>query len=153
VEERIETTERLLEVLSKISFENSTLNFKWKFNAQPIVISDTDGDWLAVRECLPKMKRCGWLVWAEFERPDIRTGQIGTGRGRDEIIWRGTTESGVVKTAWVLFHMLIHHEELEGFRYDGVQIFNPHNSVADLSMPARARNSLEQFDTYNLSNK
>lgn len=113
----IKTDGQLQGVLRRITFVNTPLDFKWQFEFLPT----------AVRH------RRGWLLWVSFERPDTLTGQIGRGRGRDEIIWQGTTLSGVVKTAWLLVELLIRHELMEGFRFDGARIFNPHNSVLDLA--------------------
>jgi hypothetical protein len=81
----------------------------------------------------------GWLVNTTFKRPDTDTGIMGTGRGRQEFIAKGATESGVVKTAWLLAELIVRHELMEAFRYRGVRIFDPHHTVEELSMPHRAR--------------
>ena len=112
---------QLQQVLDGITFQNSVLDFKWRYkfshmeqlNADPI----------------------GWLVWVEFQRPDINTFVMGWGHGRMEIVLHGATESAVVKTAWVLFRFIIEHEMMEGFQYKGVRIFNPHRTVGELSLP------------------
>ncbi len=116
IEQRIDTEEQLNYVISRISFKNTVLDFNWKFNVRPFYEKDSEG----------------WLIHATFERPDTDTGAIGTGRGRDEIIFRGSTESCVVKTCWVLVEMLVKHELMEGFRYQDYRIFDPHHSVYDL---------------------
>jgi hypothetical protein len=113
IEPQIETRLDLERVLSRVSFVNSVLDFKWRF--------ETDA-----------MDR-GWLVWVTFQRPDTNTGVIGTGRSRQEIVWKGAYLSGVVKTAWLLLELTIRHELMEGFRFDDQRIFNPHNSVFDLA--------------------
>lgn len=117
----IDTNAELERVISRIQFVNSVLDFKWRFCYKSVTITDDDGP------------RKGWLVWVTFERPDIRTGKIGRGRGRDEIVWAGTSLSGVVKTCWLLVELMIRHELMEGFRYDNAIIFNPHNTVTDLA--------------------
>lgn len=122
-EPTIDTNAELTAAISKVRFVNSVLDFKWAFCYTPITVTEHDTE----------KKRQGWLVWVTFERPDIRTGKIGRGRGRDEIIWAGTSLSGVVKTCWLLVELMIRHELMEGFRYDDAIIFNPHNTVADLS--------------------
>lgn len=109
----IYTDDQLRLVLKRISFVNTVLDFKWDFEIDRAL--------------------CGWLVAVTFERPDTITGEIGRGRGRQEFIRSGTSLSGVVKTAWLLVELLIRHELMEGFRFDGVRIFNPHNSVLDLA--------------------
>lgn len=119
----IETTDDLEDVLSRISFKNTILDFKWKFEYKFMFSVPTE---------VNSNNNSGWLLWCSFERPDTLTGKIGRGRGRDEIIWKGSSLSSVVKTAWLLVKILIDHEMLEGFRFDGERIFNPHNSVLDL---------------------
>lgn len=117
----------LRRVLDEITFVNTVLDFKWRFEYEPFEIC-CDPD-----EKHPDGVRSGWLVWVTFERPDTLTGVIGRGRGRDEVIWAGASLSAVVKTAWVLFKLMVDHEAMEGFRWQGRRIFNPHNSVIDLA--------------------
>lgn len=76
----------------------------------------------------------GWLINLTYERPDTFSGQVGTGRGRKEFVPYGAYESGVVKTAWLLLELLVRHELMEAFMYDGQRIFNPHHTVADLAL-------------------
>jgi hypothetical protein len=104
------TLERLL---SDISFVNTSLDFRWRFE-----VSDCNDP-----------ARPGWFVNVAFERPDTNTGQMGVGRGRPEFVARGAWESGVVKTAWLLFELVVRHEMMEAFRWRGKRIFNPHNSI------------------------
>jgi hypothetical protein len=120
VSEPVITTEAdLRAALGRVSFLNTALDFRWEFHVRPI--ADFVGD------------RKGFLVWATFDRPDTVTGEVGRGRGRDEVVWAGTSLSGAVKTAWLLVELLVRHELMEGFRFDGQRIFNPHNSVFDLA--------------------
>ena len=122
-EPTVHTEDELQAVLARVSMRNSVLDFAWQFHTRPIDLCGPDR--LA--------DRCGWLVWCTFTRPDTDTNAVGTGRGRDEIVWFGTTVSGVVKTAWLLIELLVRHELMEGFRFDDSRIFNPHNSVFDLA--------------------
>lgn len=126
-EPTIETTADLQAALARISFVNTVLDFQWKFEHKFVEVQDLE------YPALTGGYRQGWLVWVSFERPDTLTGQVGRGRGRDEIVWRGTSLSGAIKTAWVCFEMILKHEAMEGFRFDGQRIFNPHNSVLDLA--------------------
>lgn len=109
-------------VLEDISFVHTVLDFKWKFEYKPVVMYDAN-----------HIAKDGWLLWVSFERPDTITGEVGRGRGRDEIVWVGTSVSGVVKTCWVLVELMVRHELMEGFRWCGARIFNPHNSVFSLA--------------------
>ena len=124
VDGKIETSEELDAVLSKIEFRNSNFaDWKWKFRARTFCETGSGG------------KRIGWFVWCEFERPDTETGMRGVGKGREEIVWKGTSESGIVKTCWLLVELLARHELMEGFRYEGFRLFDPHNTVGDLMVP------------------
>lgn len=122
----INSYEQLIAALSRINFHNTVLDFKWKFEFVPLLA-------IYPAEHGEDMQRKGWLIWVSFERPDSLTGEIGRGRGRDEIIWKGTTLSGVIKTAWLLVELMVRHELMEGFRFDDSRIFNPHHSVLDLA--------------------
>jgi hypothetical protein len=123
--------ETLTEVLNSITFVNSVVDFDWKFRTRPLTLpAALDQNTNTTVEA-----KEGWLMWTAFYRPDIVTGEMGWGRGRDEIILRGQRVSGIVKTAWVLFQMMLTHESMEGFRFNGVQIFNPHNTVFELMLP------------------
>lgn len=128
-DKRIDTTADLEAVLADITFKNSVLDFQWRYQHKPFY----DG----VDYTTPQMmKNAGWLIWVEFWRPDVVSGEMGWGRGRDEIVKIGAYESGVVKTAYVLYRFVVEHEMMEGFHYKGIRIFNPHHTVHELSIPA-----------------
>jgi hypothetical protein len=118
-EQTVGSQEDLERALARVSVGNSVIDWKWKFRHTPFKIGGSSG----------------WLLWVEFERPDTRTGQVGIGRGRDEVVWSGSSESSVIKTAWVLIEMNVRHELMEGFKVDGVRIFDPHRTVEQLKMP------------------
>jgi hypothetical protein len=120
-QKKVQTAAELRGVLGEISFAPSGLDMGWEWEIEE----------------LPMDK--GWLVNTTFKRPDTDTGIMGTGRGRQEFIAKGATESGVVKTAWLLAELIVRHELMEAFRYRGVRIFDPHHTVEELSMPHRAR--------------
>ena len=105
--------------LSEISFVNSVVDFKWKFESETVVDASNN--------------IIGWFVLVAFERPDTHTGKIGIGRGRKEFISKGSTESAVVKTCWLLVELVVIHELMEGFRWKDKRIFNPHNSIHALA--------------------
>lgn len=115
----INNTLVLNETLSEISFKNTILDFDWKFESEPV----TD----------PSNNIIGWFVQVIFQRPDTNNGEMGTGRGRKEFIAKGTTESGLVKTCWLLVELVVRHELMEGFRWRDKRIFNPHNSIHALA--------------------
>lgn len=113
----IQTIEELNATLNEISMTNTSLDFKWRFEV-------VEGEFLDKK---------AWHVRVGFERPDTETGKIGIGYGRWEMVNIGATESGVVKTAWLLIELVVRHELMEGFRWRGARIFNPHNSIYDLA--------------------
>lgn len=125
VEEKVmKTTADLRAVLDGVGFRPSCVNMGWAWEIEEIPAAG------GVK---------GWLVNTTFQRPDTHTGVIGTGRGRKEWIPLGTTESGVVKTAWLLAELIVRHELMEAFLYRGVRIFDPHHTVEELSMPHQRR--------------
>jgi hypothetical protein len=121
----MQTTADLRAVLDGVGFAPSCLDMGWAWEIEELVAPDG----------APK----GWLVNTTFQRPDTHTGVVGTGRGRKEFIPVGTTESGAVKTAWLLAELIVRHELMEAFLYRGVRIFDPHHTVEELSLPHRLR--------------
>lgn len=81
----------------------------------------------------------GWMIRASFVRPDRDTGERGRGFGRWEFVACGATESAVVKTAWLLYDLVVRHEAMESFTYRGVRIFDPHHTVEQLTLAGRGR--------------
>lgn len=79
----------------------------------------------------------GWRVRFAFDRPDTVTGEPGRGYGRWELIERGASESSVVKTCWLLLELLVRHELMEAFQYNGAKLFDPHRTVAELALSAK----------------
>lgn len=116
METLIENEVALHHVLDGITFAPSCLDMGWTWQI----------------ETLPGR---GWLVNTTFRRPDTRTGEIGVGTGRKEFVPIGAAESAVVKTAWLLAELIVRHELMEAFLYRGVRIFDPHRTIAELSLP------------------
>ena len=104
----------LRDIMSLITFKNSVLDFNWSFD-------------------LKEINKGTWFVWANFERPDTHTGKMGVGRGRDEVVQIGFSESRTYFTLNLCIEMLIRHEFMEGSRYMGVRPVFPHNSVHALN--------------------
>jgi hypothetical protein len=125
-DDAVRTTVQLRAVLDGISFAPSCVNMDWTWEIEELHVAPTGA-----------LK--GWLVNTTFRRPDTETGVVGIGRGRQELIALGASESGVVKTAWLLAELIVRHELMEAFLYRGIRIFDPHHTVDELSMPHRAR--------------
>ena len=125
-EPQMRTTADVKAVLDRISFAPNCVDMGWAWEIEELHVG-------------PDNSLKGWLVNTTFQRPDVETGVVGTGRGRKEYVAVGTSESGVVKTAWLLAELIVRHELMEAFLYRGVRIFDPHHTVDELSMPHRAR--------------
>lgn len=151
-EPKIETTEQLLDILSHVSMKGSTLDFDWEFLVQPMpVMVESQITYKEQHQNYSfTTKQLGWFVCVEFTRPDCDTGTEGRGRGRKEFIEVGTSLSGVVKTAWLLIELMVRHELMEAFTYNGHRIFNPHHTVTELSSirPAEKTNADDSHSTH-----
>lgn len=110
------TKEQVIEILNDVSVDGC-LDFK--FTPEVKEIED------------------GFLIRYGFHRPDsyINTDTVGIGYGRWMFTPKDTKRSGIVKTAWLCIELIIKHELLEGFKYKGVRIFNPHKTVKQLAHP------------------
>jgi len=128
----VETEAQLRAVLDRISFAPSCVNMGWQWQIEELYTA-------TARRAGWSSSLRGWLVNTTFRRPDTHTGEDGFGAGRQELIAFGASESAVVKTCWLLAELIVRHELMEAFLYQGVRIFDPHHSVAELSMPAKAR--------------
>lgn len=115
-------------ILSQVRFEPSCLDMGWQWEVQEVS---------GLAE-LVQPGGLGWLVRCSFQRPDRGTGVVTRGYGRWWFIGAGTTESGVVKTAYAAARMNIEHELMEAFRYRGVRIFDPHHTVDQLQLAAES---------------
>lgn len=128
-EPTVETTTNLRGILHDISFAASCVNLEWEWEQKKVYAYNEDGQYEMI----------GWHVRTFFTRPDTMTGVVGRGSGRWEFIERGSTESGAVKTCWLLFELMIRHECMEAFLYKGDRIFDPHNPVDLLAMATKMR--------------
>lgn len=134
---RIVETETVRWILNAIKIGPSCLDMGWEWTVEEVLYGQ-DGFEGGVLK--------GWLIGTTFRRPERDSGTIGTGRGRDWWIPVGTTESAIVKTAFVACKMIVEHELLEAFHYLGERIFDPHNTVASLvglQMDLRAKETDE----------
>jgi hypothetical protein len=77
----------------------------------------------------------GFLIRCGFWRPDTNTGVMGEGFGRWNFVPKGSSVDAVVKTAYVAIKLVVEHEMMEAFEFDGVKVFDPHKSLQDLAFP------------------
>jgi hypothetical protein len=82
----------------------------------------------------------GWLIAATFMRPDSVTGKMERGTGRQEFLPIKCPESRIVKTAWLCLELLIRHELMEAFTFQGVRILDPHKDLNELAHPKTLHN-------------
>ena len=120
-------------ILRRVRFAPSCVDMNWKWDAQQL----PDGG--------------GLLIRTSFQRPDRDTGLLQWGYGRWWHVPQDVTESGIVKTAFAAAKMILEHELMESFRYDGVRLFDPHHDLADLTEAAvhrlrRARRTEQSSD-------
>lgn len=112
-EKELQHTGDVEEVLSRISGAPSCLSLGWEHE-----VSSNCGE--------------GWLIRTSFLRPDTVTGEISRGYGRWWHVPFGVKASGVVKTVYAAMKLILEHELMESFLYDGVRIFDPHRTVDEL---------------------
>lgn len=74
----------------------------------------------------------GFFIQFFYRRPDTNTGEIGEGDSRREFVPTSADEDSVIKTGFVLMKAVVEHEWLECFLVDGVRVFDPHQSIAQL---------------------
>lgn len=110
----------LNKILSAITFAPSCVDMGWRWE-----IYEADN---------------GHLIRTVFRRPDTVSGVVQEGFGRWWHLPSDVTESGVVKTAYAAMRMILEHELMEAFLYEGKKIFNPHHTVEDLQLACRQHN-------------
>lgn len=119
------TVDDIKRVLADISFAPSCVDMGWKWEVEPILVRrDENGP-----------SRDGYRLRTTFQRPDrdSKDGKLLIGTGRWWIVPQDTTVSGVVKTAFAAAKMILEHELMESFKWQGNRVFDPHNSVEALA--------------------
>lgn len=62
----------------------------------------------------------------KYDAPCTKTGEVQEWNGRKWYLSEHMTEDEIVKTAWCAFEAAVKHEVMEGFKFDGIIVFNPH---------------------------
>lgn len=125
----INSADELRAAMARVSFERSCLDMGWQWEAQEA--SRCDGTNIGGSGGAAEYG--GWLIRCSFQRPDRESGAIGRGFGRWWYVERGTTVSGVVKTMFAAAKLIVDHELLEAFKFDGRRPFDPHRTVQALA--------------------
>ena len=71
-------------------------------------------------------------IQVSFEAPCQKTGELSEWTGRKWYLSEHMTEDEVVKTAYAAFEAAVRHECMEGFKVEGVTLFNPHVNFREL---------------------
>lgn len=128
------STEELKEILARISFVKSCIDFTWDWEVEELSYREAIQD-LEINSVHYVTRIKGWLVNTTFRRPDIDTGEIGIGRGRQLFVPVGASKTNVFFTCWVAVELIIRHEAMEAIRFDGKRVLNPHHSLDELALP------------------
>lgn len=117
------TVEEVQAMLKKIVFAKySMMGWDWDFQVGVAPSPDPEeGDMFLIR--------------TSFMRKDIDNGEFDKGWGRWHTTPVNSSEKAIVMTAWVCIKMIIEHELLEGFEYQGKKVFDPHKSLEALVYP------------------
>lgn len=67
-----------------------------------------------------------------YKSPCSKTKKLETWKGRKHYLSDYMTDDEVVKTAYTAVKMAVEHEIMEGFKFDGKLIFNPHTPYTEL---------------------
>lgn len=106
-------------VLSCITFAPSCVDMGWDWEVESIGSTTYDGT----------ERLRGYALRTTFRRPERESGEIATGYGRWWFVPHDITVSGIVKTAFAAAKMILEHEIMESFKWQGKRVFDPHNSV------------------------
>ena len=71
-------------------------------------------------------------IQLEYKAPCTKTGLYQNWKSDKLYLSSYMTEDEVVKKVFVLFERAVKHEVMEGFKFDGKIVFNPHTSFRDL---------------------
>lgn len=61
-----------------------------------------------------------------YTAPCSKTGNIEEWRGGKHYLTEHMTDDEIVKKAWAAIQAAVHHEVMEGFKFDDTILFNPH---------------------------
>ncbi len=67
-----------------------------------------------------------------YDAPCTKTGELAEWKGRKFYLSEFMTDDEIVKTAYTAFEMGVKHEIMEGFKYEGKIVFNPHVNFMEL---------------------
>jgi hypothetical protein len=68
----------------------------------------------------------------EYTCPCTKTGESETWRGGKWYLSKHMTDDEIVKKAYAAFEAAVKHEVMEGFKFNGIILFNPHVDFREL---------------------
>jgi len=68
----------------------------------------------------------------EYAAPCNKTGEMDVWKGAKYYLSEFMTEDEIVKKCYVAFEAAVKHEVMEGFKFDGIIVFNPHLNFREL---------------------
>lgn len=71
-------------------------------------------------------------VQLSYCAPCTKTGEHNIWKGAKHYLSSHMTEDEIVKTVFKAFKQAVEHEVMEGFKFEGQIVFNPHTSFRDL---------------------
>lgn len=126
--------ERILR--DELDFAPSCVDMDWKWEAEKVFTTTTTGVNRSVTDqygTMHAVDHTGYRIRTNFKRPDRETGEVGRGWGGWHELRLDTTESAVVKRAFVAMRDILIHELMEAFLWKGARVLDPHNTVRELA--------------------
>lgn len=108
----IDSSARLEDALAMVHVAGE-LDFFWRWRIETALLAGGEG----------------WLISAEYVRPDRESGAYGWGTSRPLFVRRGAQARDVWGTAFTAIKLTLEHELLEGFKVDGRRVFDPHGPM------------------------
>lgn len=71
-------------------------------------------------------------VQISYEAPCTKSGEVQLWKGGKHYLSEFMTDDEVVKKCYVAFEQAVKHEVMEGFKVDGIILFNPHINFEEL---------------------
>jgi len=72
------------------------------------------------------------FIQCKYQSKCTKSGELKTWNGRKWYLSDYMSEDEIVKTAYAAFRATIEHEIMEGFKFEGIRVFNPHLSFREL---------------------
>lgn len=71
-------------------------------------------------------------IQIQYNAPCTKTGDLLSWKGDKIYLSEHMTDDEIVKKAYVAFERAVKHEIMEGFKVDGIVLFNPHVNFEEL---------------------